>query len=71
MRHEEFAGGAESVGDLVIFDMDKADVSVETGNVKVFCQNPANYTIAPYASLSDDMKAAVERMLALQFVAGQ
>ena len=68
MRHEEFAQGAESVGDLIIFDMDKSDVTKETGNRKVFCQDPANYKIAPYDGLADDMKVAVDRMLASQFV---
>ena len=68
IRHEEFADGAESVGDLIFFDMDKSDVSKETGNTKVFCQDPANYTIAPFATLSEEMRAAVDKMLALQLV---
>ena len=68
VRHEQFASGAESVGDLIIFDMDKADVSKETGNTKVFCQDPANYSIAPFDTLSDEMRAAVDRMLEQQFV---
>ena len=34
LRHEAFAEQAESVGDLIIFDMDKADVTQETGNTK-------------------------------------
>ena len=66
VRHEEFAQGSESAGDLIIFDMDKADVEKETGNTKVFCQDPASYKIAPFDGLADEMKAAVDRMLALQ-----
>lgn len=66
LRHEAFAGGSESEGDLIIFDMDRSDVEKETGNTKVFCQNPANYSIAPFASLPPEMRAAVRRMLELQ-----
>jgi len=66
MRHEEFAQGSESVGDLIIFDMDKSDVEKETGNRKVFCQDPGNYKIEHFDGLADDMKAAVDRMLAIQ-----
>lgn len=66
VRHEEFAQGSESAGDLIIFDMDKADVEKETGNTKVFCQDPSSYKIAPFDGLADEMKAAVDRMLALQ-----
>lgn len=67
VRHEEFAGGAESAGDLIIFDMDKADVHKEMGNTKVFCQDPKNYTIAEFGSLSDEMQAAVSEMMRLEF----
>ena len=80
LRHEKFLQGhassgegeaaeaAESVGDLIIFDMDKADVEKEVGNVKVFCQDPTNYDIAPFESLAPEMRAAVDRMLALELV---
>lgn len=68
LRHEEFAGGNESVGDLIIFDMDKADVTKDTGNTKVFCQDPAKYNVAPYGTLPEEMKAAVSKMLELQLV---
>jgi hypothetical protein len=68
VRHEEFAGGAESAGDLIIFDMDKADVRKETGNTKIFCQDPKNYAIAEFGSLSDEMQAAVSEMLRLEFL---
>ena len=66
VRHEAFASGSESVGDLIIFDMDKADTAKETGNTKVFCQNPENYEIAEYETLSEPMKQAVDTMLAAQ-----
>lgn len=62
-RHEAFASDAESVGDLVIFDMDQADVHKPTGNTKVFCQDPASYSLAPYESLAPEMHAAVRQML--------
>ena len=68
VRHEQFAAGAESKGDLIIFDMDMSDVTKETGNHKVFCQDSASYTIAPFSTLSDEMKAAVDKMLAQQLV---
>jgi hypothetical protein len=58
----------ESVGDLIIFDMDKADVTKPTGNTKVFCQTPANFTIAAFDSLSSDMRAAVDAVLARELV---
>ena len=54
-------------GDLIIFDMDKADVHKEMGNTKVFCQDPKNYTIAEFGSLSEEMQAAAEEMLRLEF----
>ena len=41
-------------------------VGKETGNTKVFCQNPANYEIAAYATLAEPMKQAVDQMLAAQ-----
>ena len=67
LRHEAFAAaGAESVGELIIFDMDRSDVSKEVGNTKVFCQDPANYQLAPYETLSAEMKAAVRQMLELE-----
>ena len=69
VRHEQFAAGAESVGDLIIFDMDMSDVTKELGNHKVFCQDPSNYTIAPLSTLSDEMKAAIDKMLSAQLIA--
>ena len=60
---------AESEGDLIIFDMDKSDVTKEVGNTKVFCQDPASYSIAPFESLAPEMQAAVREMLAKQLVA--
>ena len=64
MRHEEFAAGQESEGDLIIFDMDKADVTKPTGNTKVFCQDPTAFSIAAFDSLSAEMRAAVDAVLA-------
>merc|ERR1712098_193579 len=50
IRHEAFLEGdrkfdPESMGDLVIFDIDRADVRKETGNTKVFCQESTNYDV--------------------------
>ena len=71
VRHEAFAEGAESIGDLIIFDIDKSNVMSHrsNANTKVFCQDPSKYKILPYAELSADFKAAVDRMFQLQFVA--
>jgi len=66
MRHEVFAAAAESLGDLIIFDLDKSDVRKETGNTKVFCQEAKNYSVLPFDTLSDEMKAAVMHMLAVE-----
>ena len=68
VRHEAFSQGEESAGDLIIFDLDRSDVEGETGNTKVFCQDPASYLIAPYGSLGAELQAAVSQMLALQLV---
>jgi len=66
-RHEAFLEGnapPESCGDLIIFDMDKADVTKPTGNTKVFCQDPTAFSIAAFDSLSAEMRAAVDAVLA-------
>jgi len=70
LRHEKFVEGeaegepVESVGDLIIFDIDVSDVTKPTGNTKVFCQNPGAYTISAYSSLPHRMRLGVDKLLA-------
>ena len=66
----EEAAVVESVGDLIIFDMDKGDVSKEAGNTKVFCQDPLNYSVLDdVAALPEAVRAAVDQVFELEFLA--
>ena len=76
LRHEKFAaemgdgsssGAApESLGDLIIFDMDWKDVTKETGNTKVFCQDPAKFELGSLDALQPGIRAALDQVLALE-----
>ena len=65
------AAVVESVGDLIIFDIDKGDVSKEAGNTKVFCQDPSNYSISDdvSAELPEAMQAALELVFEAECIA--
>lgn len=78
LRHEKFLGeksgeaapaAPESVGDLIIFDIDVSDTVKPTGNTKVFCQDPKGYQLSAYASLPEAMREAVNGMLARELAA--
>jgi len=69
VRHDaELAGSAEeqeveSVGDLIIFDMNFKDVTTEVGNTKVFCQNPSGFMLSGLETLLPDIGQALEQVL--------
>lgn len=71
MRHDAHladGGPTESLGDLVIFDIDHANpTGTEVGNSKVFCQCPSNYDVGEFAALSADQRNAVQLMLEIEF----
>lgn len=69
LRHEKFAAGGEgaeppeSLGDLIIFDMDRADVTNATGNSKVFCQDAASFHLGGVDDLDPSIRDALDQVL--------
>ena len=77
LRHEKFLEAqegqpneqTESMGDLIIFDMDWKDSSKDTGNTKVFCQNPSGFTLNTLDALMPSMDAALGQVLQRELTA--
>ena len=68
LRHEKFAQSSgdapESVGDLIIFDMDHQDpIDKEVGNTKVFCQDASRFALSPVDALQPHMRSAIDKVL--------
>jgi hypothetical protein len=67
-RHEKFLDQpTESVGDLIIFDINRDDVKKEVGNSNVFCQDINNYVLSPFDSLHASLRKAVDNMFDFEF----
>lgn len=64
LRHEKFLDEDQiSEGDLVIFDINPADVRADVGNQNAFCQDPEKFTIAPFSEMDEKYIAAVDEMM--------